>query len=63
MLHNVKIYPGTHPTSHSGGAEGLLQWVKWPGREPEHSLPSTTGVQHVQCYISTPTRVFMPHTG
>jgi hypothetical protein len=58
LHHRVQTGSGAHPASYSvPGALSL--WVKWPGREVDHSPPSNAEVKKVWSYTSTPQYVFM----
>jgi hypothetical protein len=44
LLHSVQTGSGTHPPSYPMGALSL--GVKRPGREADHSLPSSTEIKN-----------------
>jgi len=41
------------------GGRGLSLGVKWPGRETDHSPPSTAEIKNGRSYTSTPLQAFM----
>jgi hypothetical protein len=58
LHHNVQTGSGAHPASYPMST-GVLSWgVKWPGREANHSPPSSTETKNVWSYTSTPTYVW-----
>jgi hypothetical protein len=50
---------GVHPPSYLMGTGGPLLGVKRPGREADHSPPTSTEVKKMWVYTSTPPYVFM----
>jgi hypothetical protein len=59
LLHVVQTGSGTHPASNPMGTGGSFPGVKRPGREVDHSPPSSAEVKNTWSYISTPPYVFM----
>jgi hypothetical protein len=57
--HRVQNGSGAHPASYSVGTGGSFHVVKRPGREADHSPPSSAEVKNVWSYISTPQYVLM----
>jgi hypothetical protein len=45
---------GPHKASHRMGNGGSSPEVKWPGRESDHSPPSSAEVKNTWGYTSTP---------
>jgi hypothetical protein len=45
-LHSIHIGSGAYPGSYPMGTEGSLPRVKRPGREADHSLPSSAEVKN-----------------
>jgi hypothetical protein len=54
LLHVVQTGPGVHPP-HTQRVPG----VKWQGPVADHSTPSSTEVNKMWIYTSTPTYAFM----
>jgi hypothetical protein len=52
--HRVQTGSGAHPASYPVGTRGFFPGVKRPGREADHSTPSSAEVKNVWSYISTP---------
>jgi hypothetical protein len=52
--HRVQIGPGTHPASYPMGTGGSFPGGKAPGREADHSLPSSVEVKNAWNCTSTP---------
>jgi hypothetical protein len=53
--HRVKNSSGAHPASYSMGFSALSLRVKWPGRDSNHSPPSTAEVKEcVVLYLHSP---------
>jgi len=50
----IQAGSGAHPASFSVGTGAFIPVVKRPGRESDHSPPSTAEVKDVWCYTSTP---------
>jgi hypothetical protein len=50
---------GVHPTSYTMGTGSSFQRVKRPGREAEHSPPTSAEVKKMWIYTSTPPYAFM----
>jgi hypothetical protein len=44
LHHCVKNGSGAHPASYPMGTWASSLGIKWPGHEPDHSLPSTAKV-------------------
>ena len=53
---------GVHPASYSMGARDSFVGVKRPGREVDHSPPSSAGLTNDGSYTSNPLHDFMPWT-
>jgi hypothetical protein len=53
------VYPGNHPTSYTMGTGSSFPGVKLPGREVDHSTPTSAEVKKMWIYISTPPYAFM----
>jgi hypothetical protein len=45
LFHVIQTESGAHPTAHPMGTGALPVGVKRPGREAEHSLPTTAEVK------------------
>jgi hypothetical protein len=59
-LHVVDTGSGAHPSSYPIGTGGLFpRGVKRPGRESDHSPPTSAEVKNTWIYTSTPPYVFM----
>jgi hypothetical protein len=55
LHHRVQDGSGAHPASYPMGARcGLSMGVKWPGREANHSPPSSAEVKNAWNYTSIP---------
>jgi hypothetical protein len=50
---------GPPPTSYPMGTGGSFPGVKRPGREPDHSPPTSAEVKKTRIYTSTPPYAFM----
>jgi hypothetical protein len=59
LLHIVQTGSGVNPTSYTMGTVGSFPGVKRPGRETDHSSPTSAKVKKVWIYTSTPPYVFM----
>jgi hypothetical protein len=59
LHHHVQNGSGAHPDSYSMGTRGFSLGVKRPGREADHSPPSSAEVKYAWSYTSTPQYVFM----
>jgi hypothetical protein len=59
LLHIVQTGSGVHPTSYKMGTGGSFPGVKRPGREADHSPPTSAEVNKMWIYTSTPPYVFM----
>jgi hypothetical protein len=46
LHHRVQKGSGAHPASFPGCIRGSFPGVKWPGREADHSLPSSAEVKN-----------------
>jgi hypothetical protein len=58
LRHRAQTGSGTHPTSYPMGTGGLSLWVKRPGREDDHSPPSSADVKEcVKLYLHSPIRL------
>jgi hypothetical protein len=57
--HRVQTGSGPHPASYPMGTRGSFPGVKRPGREADHSPPSSAEVKNVWSYISTSQCAFM----
>jgi hypothetical protein len=51
-LQNDQTYPGACPVSHSVGVGAVSRGVKRPGREVEHTPPSSADVKNKWSYTS-----------
>jgi hypothetical protein len=47
LLYSVQIGCGSHAASYPVGTRGFLTGGKWPGREADHSAPSSAEVKNV----------------
>jgi hypothetical protein len=56
LLHVVQRGSGVHPTSYTMGTGGSFPGVKRPGREADHSPPTSAEVRKMGFYTSTPRR-------
>jgi hypothetical protein len=54
LHHRVKTGSAAHPASYPLGAGSLSLGIKRPGREADHSLPSSSKVKNAWRYTSTP---------
>jgi hypothetical protein len=54
LRHCVQTGSGAHPASYQMDTGGSFQEVNRPGREADHSLPSSAEVRNVWSYTSTP---------
>jgi hypothetical protein len=52
--HRVQSGSGAHPASYPIGTRGSFSAVKRPGRETDHSPPSSAEVKNARRYTSTP---------
>jgi hypothetical protein len=59
LHHNVQNGSGAHPSSYPMGNRGSFRGVKRPGREADHSPPSSAEVKNAWSYTSTPQYAFM----
>jgi hypothetical protein len=59
LHHRVQNGSGAHPASYQIGTGGFFPGVKRPGRESDHSPPSTAEVKNAWSYASTPQYVVM----
>jgi hypothetical protein len=50
---------GVHPTSYTMGTGGSFPGVKRPGREADHSPPTSAAVKEMWIYTSTTPYAFM----
>jgi hypothetical protein len=48
LLHSVQTGSGADPASYSIGTEALSPGIKWPGREADHSPPSSAKVKKAE---------------
>jgi hypothetical protein len=55
----VQTGSGVHPTSYTMGTRGSFPRVKRPGREADHSPPTSAEVNKIWIYTSTAPYVFM----
>jgi hypothetical protein len=54
-LHRVQNGSGAHAVSYPVGTRGSFRGVKWPGREADHSPPSSAEVKDcVEIYFHSP---------
>jgi hypothetical protein len=58
LLQVVQTGSGVHPTSYPMGTGGSFPGVKRPGREADHSPPSSAEVKKMWIYTSTPPYAF-----
>jgi hypothetical protein len=54
LHHCVQTGAGAHPSSYLIGTRGTFPGVKRPGREADHSPPSSVEVKNAWSYTSTP---------
>jgi len=59
LRHRIQRGFGAHPDSYRTGTGGPYPGVKRPGREADHSPPSSAEVKNAWSYTSTPPHVFM----
>jgi hypothetical protein len=59
LLHVVDTGSGVHPTSYPIDTGGSFPGDKAPGREADHSPPTSADVKKVWIYTSTPPYAFM----
>jgi hypothetical protein len=59
LHHRVQNGSGDHPASYPVGTRGSFPGGKRPGREADHSPPSSAEVKNAWSYTSTPQYVFM----
>jgi hypothetical protein len=59
LRHPAQIGPGAHQASYPMGTEGSYIGVKRPGREADHSPPSSAEAKNAGTYTSTLQYVFM----
>jgi hypothetical protein len=59
FLHVVQTGSGVHPTSYTMGTVDSFPGVKQPGREADHSPPTSAEVKKMWIYTSTPPYAFM----
>jgi hypothetical protein len=59
LLHVVQTGSGVHPTSYTMGTGSYFPGVKRPGREVDHSPPTSAEVKKMWIYTSTPPYAFM----
>jgi hypothetical protein len=58
-IYIVQTGSGVHPTSYTAGTGGSFPGVKRPGREADHSPPTSAEVKKIWIYTSTPPYAFM----
>jgi len=46
LRHLIQTGSGAHPVPYTVGTEALSPAVKWPGREADHSPPSSASMFH-----------------
>jgi hypothetical protein len=54
LHHRIQIDSGAHPASYPMGSSGFSLGVERPGREGDHSHPSSAKVKNARSYTSTP---------
>jgi hypothetical protein len=59
ILHVVQTGSGVHPNSYPMGTGGSFPGVMRPGREADHSPPTSAEVKKMWIYTSTPSYAFM----
>jgi hypothetical protein len=59
FLHVVQTGSGAHQASHTKGTGGSFPGVNLPGREADHSPPTSAEVKKTWIYTSTPPYAFM----
>jgi hypothetical protein len=60
LLHVVQTGSGVHPTSYTMGTGGYFPGVNRPGREPDHSPPTSAVVKKMWICTFIPPYVFKP---
>jgi hypothetical protein len=58
-LHVAQTGSGAHSASYPAGAGSYFPGVKRPGREADHSSPTSAEVKNTWIYTSTPPYIFM----
>jgi hypothetical protein len=58
-FYHVQTGSGVHPTSYTMGTGGSFQGVKRPGREADHSPPTSAEVKKTWIYTFIPPYTFM----
>jgi hypothetical protein len=58
LHHRVQNGSGAHPASYPMGTRGSFPGVKLPGREADHSPPSSAEIKNARSYASTPQYFF-----
>jgi hypothetical protein len=61
FIHVDQTVSGVHPTSYTMGTVGFFPGVMRPGREADHSPPTSAEVKKVWIYTSTPPYSFMAY--
>jgi hypothetical protein len=61
VLHVVQTGSETHPASYPMVPGFLPPWVKWQGREADHSPPASAEVKNTWIYTATPPYAFMAY--
>jgi len=59
LRHRVQSGFGVHPASYLMSTKGSSLGVEQPGRQADHSLPSSAEVKNACSYTSSPQYVFM----
>jgi hypothetical protein len=59
LLHVVQTGSGAHPASYPMGTGGFSSGVKLPGREVDHSPPTSAEVKKTWIHTPTPSYVFI----
>lgn len=59
LLKVIQAGSGVHPASYLVGTGGSFSGVKQPGREADHSPPSSAEAKKTWIYTSTPPYVFL----
>jgi hypothetical protein len=54
LHHRVQTGSGAHPATYSLGTRDSSLGIKLPGRETDHSSPSSAKVKNAWSYTSTP---------
>jgi hypothetical protein len=54
LRRRVQTGSGNRPASYPMGTRGSYAGIKWPGREADHSSPSSAEVKNAWSYTSTP---------